>query len=121
MRDNTTIYRLLSLDGEVLLTGNAREVCMYTGLSSTNVVNRYVEHNSICFKKYKIEIVGIYRRIFALYKDDEQVFIGTLDDISNKYYVGKNSVKLHAGKGTLLLGEYQVEELEGKVESYVDY
>lgn len=121
MRDNTIIYRVLSLDGETLLIGSAKDVCEYTGVRDTSQVNRYVEYSSVCLGEYRIEMVGIYRRIFAISGNDGKVFVGTLDDISNKLYVNKNSIKNHTKHGTKLLNEYTVEELEGKVESYVDY
>ena len=101
---------LIQVDDD--FTGTTSEVREYLKVCKSSQLTKYANLNK-SFRGHRLKKLGMIKRVavYGLYDDQGNlVFKGTSDEISDKYFIGRNCGN-YVRKNNRMLGKYTVKKL----------
>lgn len=109
-KDNAKLYEVL-VDNEVVFEGTAKEISEKYGIRY-ELVYQYIDRNIRYRWKYQIRFKGTFKRLYKLTNiKNNDTFIGTKEEIMQKFYVSETPIYMANRNETKLLGEWLVKEV----------
>lgn len=109
-KDNAKLYEVL-VDNEVVFEGTAKEIAEKYGIRY-QLVYQYIDRNIRYRWKYQIRFKGTFKRLYKLTNiKNNDTFIGTKEEIMQKFYVSETPIYMANRNETKLLGEWLVKEV----------
>lgn len=97
--------------------GTVNELIKHLKIKDSRNIQRDIKKGKI--KNHKIKIIGMYH-YKVVYKvvdlNNNLIMKGTCEEIANKMYCDKNSVRQSANKQGIFLSEYRIKKLYTKAE-----
>lgn len=93
MEDKTKCYELYDGEGNLVVTGAAKDICEVLGVSKNYLYNRFSSGRGkavIKAKGFEVIEVGRYRKVFDACKGYEVVCSGTIDEITRELGISKS-------------------------------
>lgn len=117
-KNNTNVYEMY-LDGVYQATGSIKMLAEHIGKSRKTVDGMIHQGNN---KNYSFKRIGKYAQIYALYKKEEFVMFGTIDQLVKHTGMTKKRLEwFRTPSSEKRGGNYQVVKIEGEFEVVREY
>ncbi len=110
-RDNVTIYRAIKDNKTIEMSGS--ELAEYLDCCPSSIW--YAAKYGCNKNGYTIKEVGKYKQRYKILDDDKVIFIGTLDEISEKFYFAKSTLITDLCMHRKLNWQYDIERYDAEV------
>lgn len=111
MNDNKIVYKLTKGDEELIGSVDELEPHFDKNLKY-GVANAYLRNGN--YHGYKVERIGIYKKLYDIYDNNSIIFSGTLTEVSDYLYVTPTRIMQVADRGIKMFKQYTVKRNERK-------
>lgn len=107
MNDNKIVYKLTKDEEELI--GSVDELEPYFNSNAKFGLANAIYRNGR-YRGYNVERVGVYKKLYEVYKNDYHVFTGTVDEVAEYLYIPPNRVVTVAKRGITTFKEYKINQ-----------
>lgn len=107
MNDNKIVYKLTKGDDGFIGSVDELERCFDSNLKY-GLANAFYRNGR--YHGYNVERVGVYKKLYEVYKNGYHVFTGTVDEVAEYLCTSPNHVVTVAKRGITTFKEYKINQ-----------